>query len=348
MSLYSRWILSWEHKLTRKDPYRQVYPFDWGLDWIGVPPTSSDPLGALKEWSRNALADSDRYFEPPPMQNGRLEGDDLRFETPLTSPFPENNTARAHLWRLDESKSAVIVVPQWNADAGSHVGLCRLFAGLGFTVARITMPYHEERTPGDMKRADLLVGPSIGRTLHATRQAVFEIRQVVRWLRERGYERIGIVGTSLGSCLAYLAFTHEPMISAAVFNHVAALFADVVWLGLATRYVRWGLDGHIGLEDLRECWAPMSPWHFIDRLKGDSRRHLLVTARYDLSFLPELSEPVFWRYTEMGIPYQRRELPCGHYTTAHFPFKYLDGYHIGRFLTKALRNGGPPPLESLR
>jgi len=29
-------------------------------------------------------------------------------------------------------------------------------------------------------------------------------------------------------------------------------------------------------------------------------------------------------------------LPCGHYTTGESPFKYLDGYHMIRFLVKNL------------
>ena len=86
------------------------------------------------------------------------------------------------------------------------------------------MPYHEQRLPPDMKRADYMVSPNIGRTVHATRQAVLEVRQLVTWLKEQGYERIAVVGTSIGSCVTYLAFVHDPSICTAVFNPRLILF----------------------------------------------------------------------------------------------------------------------------
>jgi len=105
---------------------------------------------------------------------------------------------------------------------------------------------------------------------------------------------------------------------------------------LSTRYVRWGLEKHIGLGDLRHCWAAISPASFIHRLNGVQRRHLLITAKYDLTFRPELSELVFREYEKCGIEYERVQLPCGHYTTAHFPFNCMDGWHICRYLRKHL------------
>ena len=42
-----------------------------------------------------------------------------------------------------------------------------------------------------------------------------------------GYDRIGIMGTSLGSCLSMLTMAHEPRIHAGAFNHVSPYFADV-------------------------------------------------------------------------------------------------------------------------
>jgi predicted acylesterase/phospholipase RssA len=182
-----------------------------------------------------------------------------------------------------------------------------------------------------------MVSPNIGRTLAVTRQAALEVNQAVQWLRQQGYRRVGVVGTSIGSCIAYLAFVHYRDIDVGVFNHVSPYFADVVWTGLSTRYVRWGLEGQITLPDLRLCWLPISPAGYVQRLSRDARPHLMITARYDLTFRPRLSDQVFLEYDRLKIPYHRAELPCGHYTTAHFPFKYLDGWHIARFLHRHLR-----------
>jgi hypothetical protein len=293
-------------------------------------------LDSVKQWSTAALGRSEDFFSPHPFKEIDRNGNSILFATPTPSPHEENNRVRCRIWRAEGSRSAVIVIPQWNADSRSHVGLCRLLARFGLTAVRITLPYHEMRAPGGMKRADLMVSPNIGRTLHATRQAVIEVRSLARWLKDDGFERVGVMGTSLGSCVGYLAFTHDCSIDTGVFNHVSAFFADVVWTGLSTRFVRWGLEDRINLDDLRECWAPLSPWFFIERLRECERPHLMITARYDPTFIPELSELVFQRYRELGIGCSRAILPCGHYTTAHFPFNYLDAWHIVRFLRRNL------------
>jgi hypothetical protein len=127
---------------------------------------------------------------------------------------------------------------------------------------------------------------------------------------------------------------HEPRIRAGAFNHVSPFFADVVWRGLSTRHVRAGLDGHITLDDLRECWMPISPWPFIPAIRG--RQVLLVYARYDQTFPVDLSRQFLAEFARQQIPYERAVLPCGHYTTGKTPFKFLDGYHLVRFFVRRL------------
>lgn len=337
MKLYGRWMDSWERRLTLKDRNRQMFPFSWGLDWVfdGVDP-SLDPLSRLKNWSTSAIENSEEFFSLPAMPDVEVREDEVAFNTPSPSRYAENNRVRCRIYPGGSKDYAVIVVPQWNADAGSHIGLCKVISRLGLTAVRLTLPYHEGRAPGEMPRADFMVSPNIGRTLHAVRQAVLEVLVLVRWLKQEGYRRVGIIGTSLGSCVSYLAFTHETQLEAGVFNHVSSYFADVVWTGLSTRYVRWGLEGHINADDLRDCWAPLSPWFFVDRLKEGNRPHLMITARYDLTFLPELSDVVFERYKELSLDVERVDLPCGHYTTAHFPYNVMDAWHICSFFRKHL------------
>ncbi len=157
---------------------------------------------------------------------------------------------------------------------------------------------------------------------------------VVDWLETQGMERIGIMGTSLGSCLAMLAMSHDPRIRAGAFNHVSPYFADVVWRGLSTRHVRAGLEGHISLDNLRECWMPISPWPFIDRVRDRAIR--LIYARYDLSFPVDLSRQFVAEFRRRDVPHTTTVLPCGHYTTGKAPFKYLDGYALTKFLVTRL------------
>jgi hypothetical protein len=97
-----------------------------------------------------------------------------------------------------------------------------------------------------------------------------------------GLRRIGILGTSLGSCLSLLTAAHEPRVRAQALNHISPYFADVVWRGLSTTHVREGLEGAVELDRLREMWLPISPHIYLDRIKNT--KTLLVYAKYDLTF----------------------------------------------------------------
>ena len=217
---------------------------------------------------------------------------------------------------------------------GGHVGLCRLLAMHGMTAVRLSLPYHDRRMPPELRRADYIVSSNVARTVQVCRQAVLDARRTVHWLAREGYERIGILGSSLGSCLSLLTTAHEPLIAAQALNHISPHFADVVWRGISTRHVRAGLDGHVELDLLRTLWQPISPYWFLERIRN--RQTLLVYARYDLTFPRDLSEDLVREFRRHRIPHQLAVLPCGHYSTGKAPFKFIDGWTLTRFLRRSL------------
>lgn len=346
-------VHAWERRLAAVDTNRRVRPFAWGLEWLDVEPgrppaidagsavSGDDALERVRAWSRTVMADSDAFYSAPRLAEAQYElrEDVLRFPSAIVTPETVNNTVEARVFhpppeRRNGPRRGVVVMAQWNADSGGHVGLCRLFARFGLTAVRLSLPYHDARKPPELERADLIVSPNVGRTAQINRQAVLDVKRIVDWLEEQGMERIGIMGTSLGSCLAMLAMSHDTRIRAGAFNHVSPYFADVVWRGLSTRHVRAGLDGHITLDDLRDCWMPISPWPFIDRVRDRAVR--LIYARYDLSFPIDLSRQFVAEFRRRNVPHSTTVLPCGHYTTGKAPFKYLDGYALTKFLVTKL------------
>jgi hypothetical protein len=236
---------------------------------------------------------------------------------------------------VNSRRAAVLILPQWNADAGGHVGLCRLLTMNGMAALRLSLPYHDQRKPPELQRADYIVSSNVARTVQVCRQAVLDARRAIAWLAREGFERIGILGTSLGSCLSLLTTAHEPLIRAQALNHISPYFADVVWRGLSTQHVRRGFDGHLDLDSLRDLWKPISPHWYLERVRD--RQTLLVYARYDLTFPVDLSEGLVRDFGRRGVPHQVAVLPCGHYTTGKAPFKFLDGWVLMRFLKRALR-----------
>jgi pimeloyl-ACP methyl ester carboxylesterase len=232
----------------------------------------------------------------------------------------------------------VIVLPQWNATAESHVALCRFLNRFGLTALRLSMPYHDARKPEHLDRADYMVSPNVGLTIQACRQAVLEARLAADWLVQQGYQKLGIIGTSLGSCIAFLTAAHDDRFRVCILNHASSYFADVVWTGLTTRHVRLGLETEITLEELRRFWSVISPQTFVHRLQGKGKKILSISARYDLSFLPHLTQQFHEELERWGVPFDTATLPCGHYTTGVFPFNYLDGFLIANYFRKHLKN----------
>ena len=327
----------WERRLAAAAENRTVRPFEWGLDWIpDIPPSEADPQGPLIEWSDRMVLQSDDFYAAPETDYS-LSGDRLTFRSSIETPHPENNVVSARFFP-DRSprgrRRAVVVLPQWNADAEGHVGLCRLLNRFGMSALRLTLPYHEDRMPPELLRADYIVSANLGRTLMVCRQAVRDTRQCIAWLRREGYESIGILGTSLGSCLSLLTAAHEPLVKAAALNHISPYFADVVWSGLSTAHVRESLEHNVELDTLRRIWMPISPFPYIDRMKD--RRTLLLYTLYDLSFPLDLSRVLVNEFRRRQLPHQVAVLPCGHYSIGRTPFKYVDGFTLCRFLNRAL------------
>ena len=196
--------------------------------------------------------------EPPKKQPKNEWGKFLRFTSPVESPYPENNCANAR-WFPAKGHRAVVLLPQWNADGVSQNALCRIFNLLGIAALRLSMPYHDIRRPAGLTRADYAVSANVGRTIDATRQGIADIRSCMDWLEQRGYSRLGIVGTSLGSCYAFLASAHDARIRVNVFNHASTSFGDVTWTGQSTQHIRQGVEAVLTQEELRRVWMSHQP-----------------------------------------------------------------------------------------
>jgi dienelactone hydrolase len=344
--MIARFFHAWEHRLASVSKDRVVRPFEWGTDWLNTNGHHGEAEATVERWVDEVMRDTHAFFDTPPTRDYNFdeaepaqrrtgEAGTLTFPSALVTPHAENNLVRARWFpAARDQPRAVVVMPQWNSDPGGHIGLSRLLARFGVSALRLSLPYHDARMPPELTRADYIVSSNIARTVQVCRQAVLDARRAVAWLTAQGFERIGILGTSLGSCLAMLTTAHEPKIRAQALNHVSPWFADVVWRGLSTRHVRAGLDGHVELERLRHLWRPISPFAYLEQVRN--ARTLLVYAKYDLTFPVDLSRTLVDEFSRRGLPHEVAVLPCGHYSTGSAPFKFFDGYLLTKFLVRNL------------
>jgi dienelactone hydrolase len=358
-------MYAWETRLTTRDNNRVVRPLEWGMEWTrgwpmvngDCPSQTENHESYLHDLNDRIVARSDEFYSYTMPKDFRLEkrkielfptgsnrdekapeghGTFLRFTSPVRTPHPENDLVNGR-WFPAEGKRAVIVLPHWNANGIAYNALGPVLNYFGISMLRLSKPYHDIRRPAEIARSDYAVSPNICRTIDAARQAILDIRCCVDWLEAQGKSSVGIVGTSLGSCYAFLAAAHEPRLKVNVFNHASTYFADVVWTGQSTRHVREGLerDG-ITLERLRQAWLAISPMAYFDKFMRFPKKVLMIYAKYDLTFLPEFSKQVQAEFERRGADLKTVVLPCGHYTTGEAPFKYIDGYQMVRFLVQKL------------
>ncbi len=368
--MLKRYMHNRERHLAMLNDNRSVQSFEWGAEFVTggnarVKERSElaerDPKAILSEYSKNVVANSDEYFAAPHIAGfsldhrlypsaASLNAGDLKkpveqieipvltWQSAVETISAENNTAVATYFPHPNKRAAVIILPHWNAKAGTYFDLAKFFNKVGLSALRLTLPYHEERMPPELERADHLVSPNIGRSLQSIRQAVLDTRAAISWLKSQGYEKVGIVGTSIGSCVAFMAFVHDPQLDAAVFNHVSGYMADVVWHGLSTYHVRSGFGDNLDLDELRTYWMPVSPMAYMEKLATlPARPQRYIYTLYDLSFPVELSRDVMRELRRRKIPHSKATIPCGHYTLGEKPWVYLDGYKIISYLHKHLK-----------
>ena len=311
---------AWERRLASVTTDRVVRPFEWGLDWIpqnghpaDAPAAEVDRrLGVARSWPTPTRSSRRRR---PPTTRSTPRG---RRRSLLT--FPErarrrrirtNNTvllpvfpARARR-PTRRARAAVLVLPQWNSDAGGHVGLCRLLAWNGMSALRLSLPYHDQRMPPELHRADYIVSANVART-----RAGLPAGGARRAARDRVAGGAGL--------RAHRHPRHQPRIvpraaddgaraaDRGARRSITSRRTSPTSSGAACRraHVREGLDGHIELDLLRALWKPISPRWYLERLRD--RQTLLVYARYDLTFPVDLSEDLVRAFRELRHPARSR------------------------------------------
>ncbi|HEY6403130.1 MAG TPA: hypothetical protein VI479_17050 [Blastocatellia bacterium] len=338
-----------ERRLHARDEGARIsHPFDWGLEFLGARHgeirDSNNARQFIKQFNEETLKASDDFYTPPVSGRSDFESSAaesgfhrLRFPSAVITPYEKNNMVHAKFFPAGRGDGAVIVSPQWNAKEDSHVALCRALNRFGVSALRLSLPYHDQRTLDGFTRADYLVSANIGRTIQSVRQAVLDIRRAADWLFFQGYKRVGVIGTSIGSCVSWLAFMHDDRLETGVFNMISSWFGDVVWRALTTSHIRKSLETELTAEEVREVWKTISPSAHAGRLALERRPVLFISTKYDMTFLPDLAQIFFDDCDRHNAPARKVFLPCGHYTIGQTPFKYMDAFHIINFFRRLWR-----------
>jgi hypothetical protein len=289
-----------------------------GLEYLDAG-GAADELPGLLACVRAALSDADAFFagsEPPTF---RRQGSMLAFDSPTSGDGP-NRIARAQIHDCGNRRRAIVLLPYWNARREAAAPFGALLARCGVTCVQLSLPYHDERATIGVGFARELACENLGLTIRSNRQAVRDARACLTWLEAEGYQRIGIVGVSIGASIASIVAAIDERVRAAALLLMADDFADVVWTGSATRHVRLSLERRFGRDAVRSAWSIISPSRYAARLSARLDRLLIVSGELDTVFAPDLTRDYVERLRRLGLRPTWVRYGCGHYTLGLPPY----------------------------
>lgn len=230
-------------------------------------------------------------------------------------PYEANLTAYAR-WIHNKGhrrKSILLYVHGW-LEPGSWVEEATLmplwYKELGVDVAHVQLPFHGRRRPaGQMFHGEWFWTADLVRSLEAVRQAVYDVRAIMAWFRDLGYEEVGITGLSLGGCITMLTACVAPLPDYVVpmIAHLelpdAIEEAPILWR-MKDDLARFGIDA----AQRREIFTRVPLSSAAPILPND--RQLWVAAKEDGYLKAELVEQQWNRWGKPPIMW----IPGGHMT----------------------------------
>ena len=331
--MYHSWLDRWdERRAERGDEVKRRT--DFALDTELAFPSSGHPAGieAFCNLADQAVEDP-TYFDEPGNNDLVVErkGDWAKFPSGIYTDVAENNLVWAKVTESRSFDKALVVFYHWNASA-RYQQLANFFSRRGITVVEMALPYHFERSRPGADYADYMLSPNLGRTMQSMRQAVWDGRKLIRWLREQGFKEISVLGMSLGSWVAGLIAANDKTVSKAALFLTAGSLADMVWTGRATRTICESIKPAIELDDLRRAWGPLNLVNHAHHLARDNLELNVVLAKRDKVVLPELSERLIQGLKDAGAEPSILELNCGHYSLSMPPYIVSAGRSVARLL----------------
>ena len=174
-----------------------------------------------------------------------------------------------------------------NPRLDSFVMLANQWYRSGLDVALLTLPHHGARTPPAARfSGEHFAVPHVARLSEAVREAVYEVRQLVAWLRAESGAPVGLLGLSLGGYLAALAAGLIDDLDFVIPMVPPVCIGDLAWRFFTqTRHYRTGGGAALSQQELRRAFRIHSP--LAHPLRIAPERVMIVAGRGDRIVPPE-------------------------------------------------------------
>ena len=334
--MYYNWLDKWDERRARRSDdvkSKDNFVFDAELGFSVA--KGANNIAEFIKLADKVVADPTFFDDPNESLSGFEKTDGwIKFPSGITTSVEENNKVWAKVTESDTLDKVIVVFHHWNASKRNRK-IANFFSKRGVTVVEIAMPYHFERSRPSSTHSDYILSPNLGRTIQSMRQAVWDGRKLIRYLKAEGYGEVSVLGMSLGSWVAGLIAAHEPSVRKASLFLTAGSFADFVWTGRATKKIRESLEDEINLSELRKAWGPLNLENYVNRFaRADLDLHI-VLAKRDTVVLPEISKQFLEKLKNSGKKASILELNCGHYSLALPPSIIFAGWGLKQLLQRS-------------
>lgn len=204
---------------------------------------------------------------------------------------------------------SVILVHGWRMNSFNRIFNIYLkpFMELEYNIYTFTLPHHFERTPEtSLYNGEYMVSANIDRTLISIRQAVTDLRALIRYLKEKN-EKVILIGISLGGFLTNLTSVIEEGIDILISVMYANSLAFSIWKSIPGKYIKRDFETHgYTYEELKKYWAIIEPSNYKPVIPKE--KILLISGIHDKYVLSEDTD-YLWKTWDKP---HRLLYPCGH------------------------------------
>ncbi|MFK7897576.1 MAG: alpha/beta hydrolase [Myxococcota bacterium] len=281
--------------------------FDDPAGYHRTPPPLRNPLISKKEafsFGRRGSSYKELVFEseyePHPGEPGR--------ERWLS--HSDNGTAVAHVMEHEDGDRPWIIATHgfsMGQAASNMKGLTAdwLHHELGLNVLMPVLPLHGARSSTRMSGGGLLQ-PEYTNMLHMFSQAIWDIRRMITWVRDRTERPVGLYGISLGGYTVSLVSAFVDDLACVIAGIPAVDFTSLARDNEPWAYQAYGNDLKTDWGLVTEVIHPVSPLTFEPRLPVD--RRFIYAGVADRVARPDQARALWRHWDKPEIEW----LPTGH------------------------------------
>lgn len=231
------------------------------------------------------------------------------FQSPMKFGNEINDRVQGNVYfHSSQSPIHVIVVHGWRMDQWEKINRLFLkpFNKSGFHMWQMMLPFHFDRAYSSYS-GEYMISANIERSIFSVRQAVMEIRSLIRWIKQNKGGSVILVGVSLGGLMTNLVATVEEYADAVISIMYANSLSYAVWHTPIGKYIKQDLQNNgVTYDMLKEYWEILEP--ISQKPKIDRNRILFIAGRYDqyVHFEDALALQQAWNISNF-ISYR-----CGH------------------------------------